>query len=180
MKPEFIILNIRITGNNSGGKILFRVDGQNVTGFIDVPVTGGWNSWRTISDTSNIELTAGKHTLQMNFYFGGFNVNSFDLTKTIVSVEDKKEVIKSFKVYQNYPNPFNPSTTIKFSIPTDEFVSLSIYNIIGEKVASLLNGKISSGIHEINFNAINLSSGTYIYKLQAGSFTSTRKMIVIK
>ena len=102
---------------------------------------------------------------------------SFELSSEAIA---EISLPNKFALEQNYPNPFNPSTTIKFSIPTDEFVSLSIYNIVGEKVASLLNGKITSGTHEINFNAINLASGTYIYTLQAGSFTSTRKMMVIK
>ena len=102
---------------------------------------------------------------------------SFELSKEMIA---EISTPNSFVLEQNYPNPFNPSTIIKFSIPTDEFVNLSIYNIVGEKVASLLNGKIASGTHEINFNAINLASGTYIYKLQAGSFVSTRKMMVIK
>ncbi len=174
----FYNVNIRVAGNNSGGKILFRVDNHNVTDFIDAPVTGGWNSWKTISDTSNIELTAGTHLLQVNFYFGGFNVNSFELTKSLVSVEDKQEVIKSFKVYQNYPNPFNPTTTIKYSIPSSPLpfgkglgVRLVVYDILGNEVATLINKNQQPGDYEFNFDAskYNLSSGVYFFKVSLNS-----------
>ncbi len=180
-------LNMRIAGNNSGGKILFRVDNQNVTGFIDVPVTGGWNSWKTISDTSNIELTAGSHLLQMNFYFGGFNVASFEFKKSLVSVEDKQEVIKSFKVYQNYPNPFNPSTKIKYSVPvgTQHAVSvqLNVYDILGNEVATLINKNQQPGDYEFNFDASNyhLSSGVYFFKVSLnGLNTKVMKAILLQ
>ncbi len=95
---------------------------------------------------------------------------------------------KSFTLDQNYPNPFNPTTTIKFSIPNDQFVSLTIHNILGEKVATLVNNKISAGTHEVNFNASNLASGVYVYILSVGNdgsnsgqnFISTKKMILMK
>ncbi len=95
---------------------------------------------------------------------------------------------KSFTLDQNYPNPFNPTTTIKFSIPNDQFVSLTIHNILGEKVATLVNNKMSAGNHEVNFNAANLASGVYVYILSVGNdgtnsgqnFISTKKMILMK
>ncbi|MBK7499014.1 MAG: T9SS type A sorting domain-containing protein [Ignavibacteriales bacterium] len=85
-----------------------------------------------------------------------------------------------YELSQNYPNPFNPTTTIHFSLPTSGNVKLTLYNTTGQEVRNLLNEYKESGTHIINFNASGLSSGAYIYKLTAGTFSTTRKMIVIK
>lgn len=87
---------------------------------------------------------------------------------------------KTYSLSQNYPNPFNPSTTIEFAIPTAETVSLKIYDVLGREVATLLNERRDAGAHRVQFNAGALSSGTYFYRLQAGSFTQTKKMILVK
>jgi len=87
---------------------------------------------------------------------------------------------KVFSLQQNYPNPFNPSTVIKYAVPSDGFVTLSVYNILGQKVASLVNQNVKAGSYEVKFNASNLSSGIYIYKLEAGSFNATKKMMLVK
>jgi hypothetical protein len=87
---------------------------------------------------------------------------------------------KEYQLNQNYPNPFNPTTVIEFAIPTTETVSLKIYDVLGREVATLLNERRNAGVHRINFNATNLSSGTYFYRLQAGTFTQTKKMILVK
>jgi flagellar hook assembly protein FlgD len=81
---------------------------------------------------------------------------------------------------QNYPNPFNPSTTIKFGLPTDSKVVLEVYNIIGEKVKTLVNKSISAGYHEVEFTGTALPSGIYIYKLATEGFTSTKKFVLMK
>jgi hypothetical protein len=90
-----------------------------------------------------------------------------------------------FALLQNYPNPFNPSTSIKFSLAGDSNVKLKLYNMLGQEVAELINTEISSGNHQIDFNATNLSSGTYFYVLEANgnngsNFTATKKMILLK
>jgi hypothetical protein len=100
------------------------------------------------------------------------------------------EVPKEFSLYQNYPNPFNPSTTIKFDIPASfsplnekgagGFVTLSIYNVLGDEVAKLVNQNMQPGHYEITWNALNFSSGAYFYKLSAGDFTQTKQMILVK
>jgi len=87
---------------------------------------------------------------------------------------------KTYELSNNYPNPFNPSTRINVSLPEDQVVKLCVYNILGEKVATLINAKMEAGVHEINFNAANLASGIYIYKIEAGKFTQTKKMMLIK
>jgi len=85
-----------------------------------------------------------------------------------------------FTLEQNYPNPFNPSTRIDFSLPYESNVKISVYNLIGQKVAELANAKYNAGKHSVEFNASNFSSGIYLYKIEAGNFTSTKKMQLIK
>ena len=85
-----------------------------------------------------------------------------------------------FTLEQNYPNPFNPSTVIKYSIPENGFVTLVVYNLLGEKVASLVNGVQEAGRYEISFDASNLASGIYVYSLKSGSFSSVKKMLLMK
>jgi len=93
---------------------------------------------------------------------------------------DKKYLPEQIHLGQNYPNPFNPITTIEFQIPGSRFVSLNIYNIRGQKVATLVNKKQGPGKHKITFDARGLASGVYIYKLEAGKFTAVRKMILMR
>ncbi len=81
---------------------------------------------------------------------------------------------------QNYPNPFNPSTIISFTMNKEELVRLSVYNILGNKVSSLLNKKLGAGQYHVTFNANNLSAGIYFYKLEAGSFSETKRMLLLK
>jgi hypothetical protein len=89
-------------------------------------------------------------------------------------------VPKQFALYQNYPNPFNPSTTIKFDLPEASKVILNVYNILGQKVVTLLNKTVDAGFHQMIFNGDNFPSGTYIYRIQAGNFIQTKKMLLIK
>jgi len=86
----------------------------------------------------------------------------------------------NFKLYQNYPNPFNPSTTIQYSIPKESSVTLKVYDILGNKVATLVNEDIHRGVYSINFNASGLASGVYFYQIQAGEFVETKKMVLLR
>ncbi|MDP3150832.1 MAG: T9SS type A sorting domain-containing protein [Ignavibacteria bacterium] len=86
----------------------------------------------------------------------------------------------SYKLNQNYPNPFNPSTTISYELQKPGLVSLKVYNILGKVVVDLMNDTQEAGQHEISFNAVNLPSGTYIYKIQSGNFVQVRKMLLLK
>jgi hypothetical protein len=83
---------------------------------------------------------------------------------------------------QNYPNPFNPVTTIEFALRTPEFVTLEIYNTIGQRVATLLEGNLNPGSYKVDFDASSLSitSGIYFYRISAGDFTAVKKMILTK
>ncbi len=85
-----------------------------------------------------------------------------------------------FELSQNYPNPFNPSTTINFSIPQSSVVTLKVFNTLGQEVKTLINQNMESGIHSFSFDASELNSGIYFYKLDAGSYSEVRKMTLIK
>jgi hypothetical protein len=105
-----------------------------------------------------------------------------------VIVDNKNDILSGFNLSQNYPNPFNPSTTIKYSIPSvtasetkqSQLVTLKVYDLLGNEVVTLVDEEKPSGSHEVYFNGANLSSGIYFYKLQAGSFIETKKMILLK
>jgi hypothetical protein len=86
----------------------------------------------------------------------------------------------TFALEQNYPNPFNPTTTISYSLPLKSQVELAIYNALGESVMQLVNEEKSIGSYEVNFNATNLPSGIYFYRLKAGSFVETKKMVLLR
>jgi hypothetical protein len=87
---------------------------------------------------------------------------------------------KTFLLEQNYPNPFNPSTTIRYQLPVASEVKLEIYDVLGKKIATLVNERQSAGSYQVVWNASGLSSGTYFYRLQAGTFVETKKMIMVK
>jgi hypothetical protein len=81
---------------------------------------------------------------------------------------------------QNYPNPFNPSTTISFSLPSRSFASLKVFEVIGREVATIVSGELPAGNYSRQWNAVNMSSGVYYYRLQTGAFAATRKMLILK
>ncbi|MCY7363592.1 MAG: T9SS type A sorting domain-containing protein [Ignavibacteria bacterium] len=85
-----------------------------------------------------------------------------------------------FSLSQNYPNPFNPSTVINYELPSSNFVTLKIYDLVGKEVATLMNEKLDAGRYSAKFNGSNLSSGMYFYKISAGNFTFVKKMVLIK
>jgi len=89
-------------------------------------------------------------------------------------------VARAFELAQNYPNPFNPTTTIRYQIPTAEVVSLKVYDVLGKEVATLVSGRQEAGSYAVEFNAAGLSSGVYFYRLQAGGFVETKKMMLVK
>jgi hypothetical protein len=177
-------LNLSIAAQNSGGKILVSLDGLPISTALDVPVTGGWQNWQTIS-LKNVYISTGKHTLQTQFFFGGFNFSyiNFDLVTTDVKSENHSPV--NFELKQNYPNPFNPTTTIKYSIPQNPDnklvnVSIKIFDVLGNEITEIVNEEKSSGDYEVSFDAKSLPSGIYFYELQAGNNLSAKKMLILK
>lgn len=99
---------------------------------------------------------------------------------TLVANEDNSELPKEISLGQNYPNPFNPSTTLEFSLNAPQQVRLDVFDMLGRKVATLADGAFTAGKHTASFNASDLPSGIYVYRLQAGTQSFTRKMILVK
>jgi hypothetical protein len=101
--------------------------------------------------------------------------------KPVAVSEKKEEVIPStYELEQNYPNPFNPSTTIAFALPKPSEVTLKIFDASGREVATLVEGKLPAGRHEVVLDASPFSSGVYFYRLQAGEFSRTRRLMLVK
>jgi len=103
-----------------------------------------------------------------------------DSISIVTSVEYEQTLPISYKLYQNYPNPFNPSTTINYQIPELSFVTLMVFDVLGNEIATLVNAEKPAGSYEAEFKASSLPSGIYFYRLQAGSFVETKKMVLIK
>jgi hypothetical protein len=99
---------------------------------------------------------------------------------TAVSIEDELATVTEFELEQNYPNPFNPTTTITYSVGQTGPVSLTVYNVMGQKVAELLNATKTAGTYQLNWNATGQASGMYYYRLSSASQTITRQMTLIK
>jgi len=118
------------------------------------------------------DLLAG---IMVDSYAFTFNVNV-----GLTDVEAGEEIPTEFSLSQNFPNPFNPTTNIKFGLPKESNVSLKIYNILGQEVATLVNKVMPAGFHTVDFNATKLSSGMYIYRIEAGDFVQVKKMLLMK
>ena len=92
----------------------------------------------------------------------------------------EKNIDDGFILLQNYPNPFNPKTTISYSIPKPSFVTLKVYDILGEEIATLVNDYSNSGNYKVYFDGSKLTSGIYFYRIQAGDFIEKKKLILLK
>ena len=114
--------------------------------------------------------------------------NQFGVTGThelenvvVLGVEEVPNTVpKVYSLKQNYPNPFNPTTNIRFAIPDAGLVTLKIYNLLGQEVTTLVNEYKNAGTYNVDFNAVNLSSGVYFYQINAGNYSDTKKMILMK
>jgi len=111
---------------------------------------------------------------------GGVAYTFYNTDSIFVNVDEKTLIVNDFILYQNYPNPFNPNTKITFTIPSAQFVNLKVYDILGNEIAALVNKELNAGSYIVDFNGVQLSSGIYIYKLQAGNFQKSQKMILLK
>jgi hypothetical protein len=108
-----------------------------------------------------------------------FFLNKFMGEQAPTGVANVTGIPLSYSLSQNYPNPFNPSTTIRYQLPKAARVSLKIFNVLGQEIASLVDGKMDTGYHQVQWNA-TVPSGIYFYRLQAGDFVGTKKMVVVK
>ena len=111
-----------------------------------------------------------------------FNSWDFDLKKPklATAVEATPVIPLAYDLSQNYPNPFNPSTEIRFALPTEETVTLKVFNVLGQEILTLVEGKLGAGNHAVRFDASKLTSGVYLYQITAGKFSETKKMVLMK
>ncbi len=152
---------------------------------------------RVVSDTSStvqrvyeIKAEGGSEfSCELSLYYDqsevpiGLPEDSLQLIRLEGSLDVKRNVDaipKEFSLGQNYPNPFNPSTTIRFELPRESFVTLKVYNLLGQEVATLVDGIQDAGYKSVEFNANKLPSGIYFYRIQAGTFTQTRKLLLLR
>ena len=150
-------------------------------------ITGSHN-WSNAAGTSNNENTLIIHNRRIaNLYLQEFKAryieaggtDTISILTSVAENENNNSPVK-FYLYQNYPNPFNPATTIKFEIPKSQKIELKIYDVLGREVRTLYNDIAPAGIKTINFNASNLASGVYFYKLVTNNYTSIKKMVLLK
>ncbi|KAB2841876.1 MAG: T9SS type A sorting domain-containing protein [Melioribacteraceae bacterium] len=161
----------------SQSSVFTSTDGSswNAVNLEGIPTTNGAGS---------VNFVAANSQNIFCFYYGVFDPANTGFYKIEYSNTTAVNIINGlpaeYNLSQNYPNPFNPSTKINFSIPENEFVSLKIFNAVGEQVQELVNQNLSAGSYTVDFNAGDLSSGIYFYSLTGNNFSSIKKMILIK
>lgn len=181
--------NVTVSGFSGAGSGLYIFDSAGTYLNTLTGVTGNRGSWRLPSGNFLVTNGAGVHeingvtgalirTITMSANFQYFGLYDPDILVGVTPVQNT--VASEYKLYNNYPNPFNPETNIRYSIPKKDFVTIKVYNSIGKEVSSFVNKIQEAGVYEIKFNANNLTSGVYYYKLMTNEFNDTQKMILLK
>jgi hypothetical protein len=143
--------------------------------------TDDGNTWEQINEGLPVKSASGL-AIGDGYLFVGTSASVWrrPLSQIATSVTDPASSPQRFRLWQNYPNPFNPSTTIRYELPHAAFVTLKIYNSLGQEVATLLDENRPAGVYTIEFEGKNLSSGVYFYRFTSDQFTQTRNMIIVK
>ena len=176
MSAGLISRNVQALIRNSVGH-LFAATSQGV-----YRSTDNGDLWEPV----NAGLTfPSVQSLAVNYdgilFAGTYGGGVFRTLQSTTSVRDIGQGIpSSCRLEQNYPNPFNPSTTIRYALAERSHATVTVFNTLGEKVAELVNGEVEAGYHEVQFDGHGLASGVYLYRLQAGDFTRTRRMVILK
>ncbi len=172
----------RVASSWGGGKFRLLSNGQNISGDISVPNTGGWQNWQSISANS-IGLSEGEKVIELYFITGGFNISSMQF---IALGNGLFEEIDNYTlVGKNYPNPFNATTIIPLILANNTYVNLGIYDINGNLVITLVDSEISSGVKEITWdgkdnNNKNVGAGIYFYRVRVDNKCSVKSMLLLK
>ena len=146
--------------------------------------TSGVNVWNAPIDQLNTSYSRvfnspGVAPYYCIYYKSLGMVGTITITST-TGISDKKIDIKNYYLKQNYPNPFNPITIIKYSIPQTQKVTLKVYDILGNEIKTLVNETKEPGNYKVKLNGNNLSSGVYFYRIHAGDFVQTKKLVLLK
>ncbi|HEY6437779.1 MAG TPA: T9SS type A sorting domain-containing protein, partial [Ignavibacteriaceae bacterium] len=162
-------------------------EGWSASGYKFLLTTNRGESWSEFETPDSAVIYDLQFTDARNGYAVGDNGVVLKFNPTLVGIENDLKLPGEFNLYQNYPNPFNPSTNIRFSISSasgGEFVSLKVYDVLGNEIAILINEEKIPGDYEVEFNTSSISplpsSGIYFYKLKSGNFIQTKKMIYLK
>ena len=175
--------DVRVASLSAGGTFHLEFNGIDETGAITVPVTGGWQTWTTVTATAT--LAAGTQTMRFAPTAGEFNINYFDVTALPTDVASDARPARA-ALHPCFPNPFNPTTTIAFDIVESVPVSLAVYDVAGRRVATLVDGEVTpAGRYERVWNGRDdrgrtVASGVYFYRLGAGPYSETRRMVLLK
>jgi len=175
------------------------LEGEKVGIRWDTTEESPWYTWKINDSTwcqvwfDNDSSLGLKYDLAMKYNLKGvgmwalgYDGNSSDLWNVIenkfevTDVRNGNILIPTFKLFQNYPNPFNPSTTINYSVPKTNLVTIKVYDILGREVETLVNDRKAAGNYKVEFNASKLASGIYFYQMRAGNFISTKKLVLLK
>ena len=170
--PDSLWYTFELSDNSNFSTKLDSINIQGDTSYTSpLQLALGTYYWRVSATNSSGLITwgSGTDTTPFEFIIGEQVSNDFEEEKPL-----------GFLLEQNYPNPFNPTTSIRFNLPQSSFVSLKVYNLLGNEVATLVNERLASGKKSVSFDASELSSGVYIYRLTTEGFTQTRKMTLIK
>ena len=160
--------NVYFTGGSVDGKTYYLSDVYNDSS-ASVSFTGG-----------SLTFTANLPPYGSAVYLLSDSVIRLDVPTAVDDPNGSSSNPKSYSLDQNYPNPFNPTTIIRYDLPKRSFVTLEVFNVLGQRVATLINSAQDPGIHEVAFNGTNLASGVYFYKLSSGNFTKVNKMVLVK
>ncbi len=161
---------------------LSKTGDGSIINFYDVDLTGLGGKSAVVLASGFVNPSKnqnGKSFALIGVLANGQVVNFPDPPTGVTEFADSK-IPSQFELQQNYPNPFNPTTTISFSIPKSEFVKLSVYNALGQQVATLVNEQLNAGQYKLLFDASNLVSGIYFYRIEAGNFTSTKRLVLLR
>ncbi len=173
-------IDVAAGSGNASGNAVYR-EGDVVASY-DVDLNGLGGSTAVVFASGFLNADDGNQNGQTFGLYAATTEGQVVEFSSVTSIgyDGFDAVIGQFELNQNYPNPFNPSTTISFALPRAEEVSLKIYNIAGQLVSDIAAGRYEAGVHQVNFNAADLSTGIYFYILEAGSFKETRRMTLIK
>jgi len=155
-------------------------EGWSASGYKFLLTTNRGETWNEFQTPDNSIVFDLQFTDSRNGYAVGDNGIVLKFDPTLVGVKTEPIPPYDFVLYQNYPNPFNPVTSIAYVVGSDQFISLKIYDVLGNEMVSLVNRELSAGKYSVDFDASSLPSGIYFYQLKAGTFIQTKKMVYLK
>ncbi len=173
---------IRWKSNISDTVNVKLLDGNTVVSVIGDTIVGGTNAyqWQLPSGVKQDSLYRIRVSSINNDSLYGLSSSYFTVRSVVTGITGVTSAVKTYQLSQNYPNPFNPSTTIRYAIANRSLVTLTVFNTLGQQVATLVNGSEDPGNYDVRFDATGLASGVYFYRLQAGSFVSTKKLLLLR